>query len=268
IYDENYRLVPDILASFEVEEGRIFTFHLRKDHRWSDGSPFTTEDFRYYWEDIAPNPKLNPDGLPPALLVNGMPPQVEILDQTSIRYTWALPNQAFLPALAAATPLMIYRPSRYLKQFNPKYTSPKVIARFLADAKLDAWEDLHRHVDDPLLLGNPDMPVLAPWAVISRPGSQVFAAVPNPYYHRIDKDGQQPPYTARLAPTPQSKSQTAAAVIAGKSDLQATGLSLTDLPALKAAADQGTIKLDLRPSGRGTELALYPNLNARDPVWR
>ena len=80
VYDENYRLTPDILASFDVQEGRIFTFHLREGHRWSDGSPFTTEDFRYYWEDIATNPKLSPDGLPPALLVNGMPPQVEILD--------------------------------------------------------------------------------------------------------------------------------------------------------------------------------------------
>ena len=268
VYDENYRLTPDILASFDVQEGRIFTFHLREGHRWSDGSPFTTEDFRYYWEDIATNPKLSPDGLPPALLVNGMPPQVEILDQTTIRYTWALPNQAFLPALAAATPLMIYRPARYLKQFNPKYTSSKVITRFLADSKLDDWEDLHQHFDDPLLLGNPDMPTLGPWAVISRSGSQVFAAVRNPYYHRIDKDGQQLPYIDRLVLIPQSKSQILPAVLDGKSDLQAAGLSLADLPALKAAADKGVIKLDLWPSGRGSQLALYPNLNAKDPVWR
>src|SRR5262249_50410024 len=73
IYDENYRLVPDILKSFEVQDGRIFTFHLRKGHKWSDGEPFTTEDFRYYWEEIATNLSLNPDGVPPAMLVNGLP---------------------------------------------------------------------------------------------------------------------------------------------------------------------------------------------------
>src|SRR5262249_34536684 len=268
VYDPNDRLVADTLSCFEVQEGLIFSFHLRKAHRWSDGSPFTTEDFRYYWEDIAPNPKLNPNGLPPALLVNGMPPQVEVLDPTTIRYSWALPNQAFLPALAASTPLMIYRPAHYLKQFNPKYTSPKVISGLLTQAKLDNWEDLHRHYDDPLLLGNPDMPALSPWVVISRPASQVFAAIRNPYYHRIDKNGEQLPYIDRLVLIPQSKSQIAAAVVAGKSDLQATGLMLADLPALKAAADQGTIKLDLWPSGRGSQLALYPNVNARDPVWR
>ena len=49
VYDEQYRLVPDILESFEVKDGRVFTFHLRKGQRWSDGSAFTSEDFRYYW---------------------------------------------------------------------------------------------------------------------------------------------------------------------------------------------------------------------------
>ena len=46
-YDAQYKLVPNILESFDVEDGRIFTFHLRPGQKWSDGSPFTTEDFRY-----------------------------------------------------------------------------------------------------------------------------------------------------------------------------------------------------------------------------
>ena len=61
-YNENFELVPDILESYEVEEGRRFTFHLRKGHKWSDGAPFTTEDIRYWWEDIANNKKLSPAG--------------------------------------------------------------------------------------------------------------------------------------------------------------------------------------------------------------
>ncbi|MCY4067376.1 MAG: ABC transporter substrate-binding protein, partial [Rhodospirillaceae bacterium] len=35
-YDSAYRLRPDILERFEVKDGRIFTFTLRKGHRWSD----------------------------------------------------------------------------------------------------------------------------------------------------------------------------------------------------------------------------------------
>jgi peptide/nickel transport system substrate-binding protein len=49
-YDRALKIQPDILESFDVKEGRVFTFQLRKGHRWSDGHPFTTEDFRYYWK--------------------------------------------------------------------------------------------------------------------------------------------------------------------------------------------------------------------------
>ena len=52
-YTPELELQTDILESYEVFENRIFTLHLRKGHKWSDGHPFTSEDFRYYWEDMA-----------------------------------------------------------------------------------------------------------------------------------------------------------------------------------------------------------------------
>jgi hypothetical protein len=63
-YDRDLNLVPDILSAVEVEDGRVFTLRLREGHRWSDGAPFTTEDFRYYWEDVANNEQLSPFGPP------------------------------------------------------------------------------------------------------------------------------------------------------------------------------------------------------------
>jgi peptide/nickel transport system substrate-binding protein len=30
---------------FTSENDAVFTFHLREGHRWSDGSPFTADDF-------------------------------------------------------------------------------------------------------------------------------------------------------------------------------------------------------------------------------
>ena len=93
-------------------------------------------------------------------------------------------------------------------------------------------------------------------------------AVRNPYYHRVDKGGQQLPYLDRLVLTPRGKSEILDNVADGDSDLQAAGLTLADLPQLRDAAKQGKIKVELWPSGRGSQLALYPNLNAADPVWR
>ena len=91
-YNEKLKLVPDILEKYEVEGGRVFTLHLRKGHKWSDGQPFTTEDFRYYWEDVANNKQLSPLGPPKILFVDGEPPKVEILDATTVRYIWSKPN--------------------------------------------------------------------------------------------------------------------------------------------------------------------------------
>src|SRR5690606_23666145 len=45
-YNAQLELEADILAGIDVHEGRIFTLHLRPSHRWSDGAPFTSEDFR------------------------------------------------------------------------------------------------------------------------------------------------------------------------------------------------------------------------------
>ncbi len=44
------RPIPGAAESWErSEDGRVYTFHLREDARWSDGHPLTSEDFRYAW---------------------------------------------------------------------------------------------------------------------------------------------------------------------------------------------------------------------------
>ena len=49
-------IIPNIARAYEVSDDQTtFTFHLREGHKWSDGEPFTTEDFRFYFEDILGN---------------------------------------------------------------------------------------------------------------------------------------------------------------------------------------------------------------------
>ena len=45
-YDPNMILQPDILQNVEVANNKVFTLHLRPGHHWSDGQPFTSDDFR------------------------------------------------------------------------------------------------------------------------------------------------------------------------------------------------------------------------------
>jgi len=161
-YDAHYNLVPDILESFDVQEGRIFTFHLRKGHKWSDGTPFTTEDFRYYWEDVANNPDLSPVGPPRELLVDGEAPKVEVIDKQTIRYTWSKPNAEFLPALARADCLFIFRPSKYLKKFHIKYADKDKLAAAVKEAGSRNWAALHNKRDNQNRDDNPKLPTLDP----------------------------------------------------------------------------------------------------------
>src|SRR5690606_21135387 len=148
VYDERYEIVPDILKEVEVEEGRIFTLRLRKGHKWSDGHPFTSADFAYWWEDVANNPELSPSGPPIDMFVEGAPAKFEVLDETTVRYTWPKPNPFFLPALAGASPLVIYRPAHYLKQFHGKYASKDKLEAALKKARTRNWAALHNRLDN------------------------------------------------------------------------------------------------------------------------
>ena len=52
-YDENYAPQPDLAVSWEIEdEGRLYRFTLRDDVVWHDGTPFTSADVKYTFENV------------------------------------------------------------------------------------------------------------------------------------------------------------------------------------------------------------------------
>jgi peptide/nickel transport system substrate-binding protein len=267
-YDSHYQLVPDILESFDVQDGRIFTFHLRKGHKWSDGTPFTSEDFRYYWDDVANDTDLSPVGPPPQMLVDGVPPTFEVLDETTVRYTWSKPNAAFLPALANAAPLFIYRPSRYLKQFHQKYADPGKLKKLVAKSGQRSWAALHNKLDNMGKNDNPKLPTLDPWISVTKLPADRLEFIRNPYFFRVDPQGRQLPYIDKVALQVTDSKLIAPKAGAGEATLQARGLRFEDYTFLKDGEDAGGYRVFLWHDGRGSAFALYPNLNTADPVWR
>ncbi len=266
--DAHLGFVPDLLQSIAVEDGRSFTLRLRPGHKWSDGRPFTAEDFRYWWEDVANNPALSPAGLPRAMLVDGAAPRFTIIDETTLRFSWSSPNPEFLPALAAGLPLVIYRPSHYLRRFHVRHADRSELTHAVASAGATDWAALHNRRDTTYGGGNPDMPVLGPWITTIAAPADGFVAVRNPYYHRLDRAGRQLPYIDQVRLSRPSGDRVATATLAGESDLQALGLSFAEIAALSDQAARGRFDLRLWPDARGSAVALYPNVDAQDGAFR
>ncbi|ADZ71312.1 ABC transporter substrate-binding protein [Polymorphum gilvum] len=267
-YTADLELVPDILRDVTVEDGRVFTLHLRKGHRWSDGHPFTAEDFRYYFEDVVSNAELTPAGLPPFLMAGGKPPVFEVLDETTVRYAWQDPNPLFLPELAKASPPFIYRPAHYLKAFHARYGDAEAIARAAEAVKARGWASLHNKLDDMYNAQNPELPSLQPWVRLSADSDRRFVLLRNPYYHRVDSAGQQLPYIDRVVMTVADGKLIAAKTQAGEADLQARNLSFSDITVLKRGEAQHGYRTLLWPISKGAEISILPNLTVKDPVWR
>lgn len=267
-YDRELNLEADLLESYQVKNGREFTLHLRKGHRWSDGAPFTSADFQYYWQDIVNNEELYPFGPPRDLMVDGELATFEVIDQWTVRYTWSKPNPFFLPALAAPRPLFIYAPAHYLKQFHGDYADPATLAALVEEAGTRNWAGLHHRRDHPYKNDNPDLPVLQPWVNTTWPPSERFVFTRNPYYHRVDSGGRQLPYIDEVTLQITSSSLIAAKTSAGESDLQGRYIRLDDYTFLKEGEQRGDYSVRLWQNGNGSQYAIYPNLNSNDAVWR
>ncbi len=265
VYDDQFKLHPDILESYEVKEGREFTLKLRAGHKWSDGQPFTTDDFRFFWEDVANNPDLSPSGPSVELIVDGKPPKVEIIDKLTIKYTWEKPNPYFIESQARAAPLFLYRPAHYLKTIHGKYTPEEEILKIHKGTR---WVNIYRRQDVMYGNSNMEMPTLNPWVLATPFPAQRYVFARNPYYHRIDEKGQQLPYINDVIMTVAATNLIPAKAGLGEADLQPRYLNMRDYTFLQKSAKTSGVNVYLWESGSGSQIALYPNLTASDEEWR
>jgi peptide/nickel transport system substrate-binding protein len=90
----------------------------------------------------------------------------------------------------------------------------------------------------------------------------------NPYFHRVDEQGRQLPYIDEVVVQIASSGLIPAKTGSGESDLQARYLTFDDFTFLKRASKHENFEVHLWKNVKGAQLALYPNMNHNDPVWR
>lgn len=267
-YNSEYEIVPDLLLSLEHEENRKFTLRLRPGHKWSDGAPFTSEDFRYWWEDVANNELLSPSGPLEFLRVEGELPVVTFPDETTVIYEWSNPNPQFIQELAEARPPFIYRPAHFLKPLHAKYADEESLRAALREKRVRSWAALHNKSDNLYKFDNSALPTLQPWMLATKDGKSRFLFVRNPFFHRVDTVGTQLPYIDIVEMNVVSSGLVAAKANAGEVDLQARGLDFKDIAILKKGEASGNYHTFLWGNGTASQIAIYLNLNYNDDGWR
>jgi peptide/nickel transport system substrate-binding protein len=266
------KIVPSVAKKVEMsQDGKTYTIFLRKGMKWSDGAPFTADDFVFWFEDLYNNKDIVPTPIAD-MAVNGKPGRVAKIDETTVQFQFDDPYYLFYDMLAGDTLIGggqsvrqsqnftfgAYAPKHYLKQFLPKYSSEENVNRMAKAEGYDTWvKALHFKKDWSL---NPEVPTLGPWRTARPINTPTWVLERNPYYYVVDNAGNQLPYIDRvvltLAEDPEVLNLRA---IAGEYDEQERHIDIGKLPVIVENQKKGNYTLHLDTAINGTDTVLQIN---------
>lgn len=270
-------IVPNLAKDYAVsDDGRTTTVNLREGARWSDGEPFTADDFVFWFEDIAANTEINPNGITD-LVVGGKPVVIEKVDDYTVRFVSEDPYYSLPMKLASVSTLGgfarfgqygqgAYAPEHYLKQFLPKHAGQEAVDAMATEAGFDNWVTFF--LDKANGFRNVDLPAMTAWKLVRPITGDIWEYERNPYSIWMDEAGNQLPYIDRIVLTKAEDLEVVALrAIAGEFDSQARHIDLTKLPVLLENQEAGDYRVHLDTSSMGGEAYLCINASyAADPA--
>jgi ABC-type dipeptide/oligopeptide/nickel transport system permease component/ABC-type transport system substrate-binding protein len=170
-------------------DARVWTIHLRRGVRWSDGAPFTADDIMYWYETEVVSNKVRV----PILCSGPTMGRIEKMDDYTIRFVYDQPNGLFPENLAKLHDFAL--PRHYLKNYDPETGDQEFIRKEMARLAVPSPQALYSQRTD---WRNPEMPVLWPWIFRTHTTRAPFVFVRNPYFWAVDPEGNQLPYLDRI----------------------------------------------------------------------
>jgi len=261
------KVIPHIAKGWESNDDFTqWTVFLRKGMKWSDGVPFTADDIMFWYNSVLNNKELTPSIPVWMRNADGSVAKVEKLDATSVRWTYAQPNTAFLLNLAnedgadKSIHNLVVLPAHYMKQFHPDFTDAATLADKVAKAGFATWTQLFSVEALPHLSGH--RPSTAAW--VPQNGStvadQLFTIVRNPYYFAVDADGQQLPYIDKVTFKFFADKETLnLAAVGGQIDMQGRHIAMSNYPVLVENGDKGGYHVITYPTFGGSDAVLMFN---------
>lgn len=266
---------PNIARAVEVSpDAREYLFHLRKGMKWSDGSPFTAADIVFGLKEITMNEVVQP--LAPAWYQpGGVEPDVEALDPLTVRVTFKDSMSLFLEYLATADgqEMGLYQ-KKYCSQFIPTY-NPQAAADAAAEGFASWVERLSEKCgrrERPARWRHPERPTLNAW-IVEKPytaDATEVTLVRNPYYWKVDTQGNQLPYLDRVVATisPNVEKLTLLAMN-GQLDMQDRHIGARmNRKILENARQRGNFKFYETISSSSNTTVISFNGNHQDPTLR
>ncbi len=261
--DDQQNQVPNLAESFELsDDKRIYRFTLRKGMKWSDGMPFTTEDVDFWYNNLEMNSELEPS-VKSLFLSGGEPAKLNIIDEQVFELEFAQPNPNFIEMHLRST--MEFRlpqsPKHYLKDFLPSMTAEGELDEKVKAAGMTDWRQLFQNRWNTRSNTNPDLPVLYTWVYDTDPQELQQRAVRNPYYWKVDTEGNQLPYIDAMT-WPQTAEPQVRILkgLAGEVDMDRISKLTSDFTALKKGEEAGNYTTRMMElDDHANMLVLFPN---------
>ena len=257
---------PNLAWKWEIADGgRSYTFHLRRGVRWSDGHPYTADDILFWYEDVLQNPDLTPV-IPPEYNKGGQLVAVTKLDDYTVRFRYTQPYGLFLKVMASNLSYqLVSYPKHYLKQFHPRYVPE---AELLQQARANGKDFWYQHFTDRYDYRNTECPRIWPWIVAKPPPARPAEFVRNPYYWKVDPQGQQLPYIDRMTFEIFDIETINIKAINGEIGMQGRHTTFQNYPLFMANRERGGYEVRHWLDGGDGTMAITFNLNHKDPVLK
>lgn len=251
---EGYPIVPHLLKGWESSDDyRVWTLHLRRGVRWSDGHPFTVDDIEYFYVEEVERMS-SPVAI--GMATSGVPGRFERVDDYTFRLHFEHPFGAFLQEFSKVTEF--YSPRHYLQQFHPEIGDPDRIAAEMERHGIHSRHVLYGRLKSWL---NPEHPRMWPWIYRSFRSSPPQVFVRNPYFWAVDPEGNQLPYIDELVFREIQQQLIPASATRGHASMQNRHLRFADYTLLMAERERGNYRVHHWYPGTRSIWAINPNLN-------
>jgi len=179
--DQDIEPFPNLAKSWEwSEDGKQLTMHLIEGAFWSDGVPFNADDVIFTWEGYVVDENVNSPRHLDAWTWDGQPASLEKVDDYTIRFTFPVSKPLDMWYLLAEDVFHVM-PAHQLQSMHPLWSTADPKPSYTDFANFPGPDDL------PLV-------TMGPWVITEYKTDELMIMRRNPYYWKVDEDGNQLPY--------------------------------------------------------------------------